>query len=358
MAPASAYLITLDCMRAMVLEQTGKINPDGKPLKLRQVARPEPTEDEVLIRVHVCAVCHTELDQIEGRVATNLPRVLGHEVVGTIETRGSRVQRVAEGQRVGVGWIASACGECKFCRRGNENLCPEFMATGRDIDGGYAEFMRVPAGFVHSLPERLSDSQAAPMLCAGAIGLRSLRLTKLRDGQVLGLTGFGASNHLVLSLAGILFPKSPVMVWARDPGQREQALALGAEWTGDTGESPPEAPDAVIDTTPVWATVLAALDKLAPGGRLVINAISKESQDRDRLAQLDYERQMWREKEIKSVANVTRRDISDYLEIAAEHQLTPAVQLLPLERANEALAKIRFGDFRGAFVLDMTADDD
>ena len=342
----------------MVLEQTGRIERDSEPLELRDVTRPRPGKDEVLVRVHVCAVCHTELDQIEGRVATPLPRVLGHEVVGTIETCGSQVQRAVEGRRVGVGWIGSACGECKWCRRGDENLCPDFKATGRNIDGGYAEFMCVPAGFVHAIPDELSDAEAAPMLCAGAIGLRSLRLTELRDGQVLGLTGFGASNHLVLSLAGILYPESPVMVWARDPGQREQALEMGAKWAGDTGESPPKAPDAIIDTTPVWTTVLAALDKLAPGGRLVINAISKESEDRDRLAGLDYERQLWREKEIKSVANVTRRDISDYLEIAAENRLVPEIQVLPLERANAALRKIRFGDFRGAFVLDVSGDDD
>ena len=338
-------------MRAMVLEQTGRIEPDGEPLKLRDLATPEPGPDEVLIRVHACAVCHTELDQIEGRVATPLPRILGHEVVGTVEARGKDAQQVAEGRRVGVGWIGSACGECKWCRRGDENLCPDFKATGRNMDGGYAEFMCVPAGFVHPIPNELSDAEAAPMLCAGAIGLRSLRLAGLSDGQVLGLTGFGASNHLVLSLAGILYPESPVMVWARDPGQREQALALGAKWAGDTAEKPPEAPDAIIDTTPVWTTVLAALERLAPGGRLVINAISKESGDRDRLAGLNYERQLWREKEIKSVANVTRRDISEYLDIAAEHQLTPEVEVVPLERANAALTKIRFGDFRGAFVL-------
>jgi len=340
----------------MVLEQTGEIERDGEPLELRDVARPRPGRDEVLIRVHVCAVCHTELDQIEGRVATPLPRVPGHEVIGTVVERGAQAGKIERGQRVGVGWIGSACGECKWCRRGDENLCPDFKATGRNIDGGYAEFMCVPAGFVHAVPEQLSDAKAAPMLCAGAIGLRSLRLTALRDGRVLGLTGFGASNHLVLSLAGILYPQSPVMVWARDPGQREQALALGASWAGDTGEKPPRAPDAIIDTTPVWATVLAALDRLAPGGRLVINAISKESGDRDRLAGLDYERQLWREKEIKSVANVTRRDISDYLDIAARHELTPQVQLMPLERANAALKKIRFGDFRGAFVLDVSGD--
>jgi len=336
----------------MVLEQTGRIEPDGEPLKLREIETPDPGRGEVLIRVHACAVCHTELDQIEGRVATPLPRVLGHEVVGTVVESGAGVGHAADGQRVGVGWIGSACGDCKWCRRGDENLCPDFKATGRNIDGGYAEFMCVPAGFVHSIPESLTDAEAAPMLCAGAIGLRSLRLADLRDGQVLGLTGFGASNHLVLSLAGILYPESPVMVWARDPGQREQALALGAKWAGDTGEKPPEAPDAIIDTTPVWITVLAALDRLAPGGRLVINAISKETGDRDRLAELDYERQLWREKEIKSVANVTRRDISDYLDLAARHKLKPQVEVMPLERANAALTRIRFGNFRGAFVLE------
>lgn len=344
-------------MRAMVLEQTGRIERDGEPLKMRDVVRPKPAGDEVLVRVHMCAVCHTELDQIEGRVETPLPRVLGHQVIGTVIECGPQARTTAEGRRVGVGWIGSACGVCKWCKRGDENLCPDFKATGRHIHGGYAEFMCVPADFVHPVPDRLTDSQAAPMLCAGAIGLRSLRLTELRDGQVLGLTGFGASNHLVLSLATILYPNSPVVVWARDPGQRDQALTLGAEWAGDTGEPPPEAPDAIIDTTPVWAPVLAALDRLAPGGRLVINAISKESEDRDRLAELDYERQMWREKEIKSVANVTRRDISEYLEIAAEHGLTPEVQVLPLERANAALSRIRFGDFRGAFVLDVAGSD-
>lgn len=342
----------------MVLERTGRIERDGEPLAPRDVPVPEPAADEVRIRVHVCAVCHTELDQIEGRVETPLPRILGHEAIGTIEQAGSRTNPRLVGRRVGVGWIGSACGECKWCRRGDENLCPDFKATGRHIDGGYAEFMCVPAGFVHPIPDQLSDAQAAPMLCAGAIGLRSLRLTGLSDGQVLGLTGFGASNHLVLSLAGILYPESPVMVWARNPGQREQALALGAEWAGDTGQSPPEAPDAIVDTTPVWTTVLAALDRLAPGGRLVINAISKESEDRDRLAGLNYERQLWREKEIKTVANVTRRDISDYLEIAAGNELTPEVETLPLERANAALTKIRFGDFRGAFVLDVAGRPD
>jgi propanol-preferring alcohol dehydrogenase len=336
----------------MVLERVGEIERGGRPLALRDVSEPEPGAGEVRLRVQACAVCHTELDQIEGRVATSTPRVLGHEVVGTVDRCGDRVDDDLDGRRVGVGWIGSTCGECKWCERGEENLCPDFVATGRDIDGGYAEFMTVPAGFVHAVPDALSDTDCAPMLCAGAIGLRSLRLAELSDGQVLGLTGFGASNHLVLTLARILYPDSPVMVFARSADQREQAAQRGAAWTGDTHDRPPKAPDAIIDTTPVWTPVMAALERLAPGGRLVINAISKETDDRDRLAELDYPTQLWREKEIKSVANVTRRDIADYLAIAAEHDMAPETQRLALEDANEALQRIRFGDFRGAFVLE------
>lgn len=337
----------------MVLEQIGEITRARDPLSLQDLPDPEPDRGQVRVRVRVCAVCHTELDQIEGRVATDVPRILGHQVIGTIDRLGPDVKTQCLGQRVGVGWIGSACGQCKWCERGEENLCPEFSATGCQIDGGYADYMTVPARFTHPVPESVADVAAAPMLCAGAIGLRSLRLTGLEDGQALGLTGFGASNHLVLTLSRILFPRSPVMVWARDGGQREQARELGARWAGNTGETPPEAPDAIIDTTPVWRPVLSALTHLVPGGRLVINAIAKEGGDRDRLAELDYQQQLWREKEIKSVANVTRRDIADYLHIAAEHDLSPEVQTLPLERANEALKRIRFGNFRGAFVLEI-----
>lgn len=340
----------------MVLERIGRIERDRDPLVPHDLPEPEAGPGQVRLRVHACAVCHTELDQIEGRVATPTPRVLGHQVVGTVDACGEGVDAGRRGQRVGVGWIGSACGECKWCERGEENLCPDFRATGREIDGGYAEFMTVAEGFVHAVPDALSDIDCAPMLCAGAIGLRSLRLAGLDDGQVLGLTGFGASNHLVLTLARILYPDSPVLVFARDAGQRQQAAERGAAWAGDTHDQPPQAPDAIIDTTPVWTTVLAALERLAPGGRLVINAISKESGDRDRLAELDYPGQLWREKEIKSVANVTRRDIADYLRIAAEHDMAPETRRLALQDANDALRRIRFGEFRGAFVLEPGRD--
>lgn len=337
----------------MLLERTGSMTPDAEPLVEADRPEPAPGPGDVKLEVHACAVCHTELDQIEGRVATPVPRVLGHQAVGTVVDVGSGADAALLGRRVGVGWIASACGECRWCERGEENLCPEFRATGRDCDGGYAEFMTIPAAFAVPVPDALDAVHAAPLLCAGAIGCRSLKLAAIENGQVLGLTGFGASNHLVLDLARATLPDSCVLVFARDPAQRAQALERGAYWAGDTHDDPPIDPDAIIDTTPVWTTVLAALARLAPGGRLVINAIAKEPGDRGRLAELDYPSQLWKEKEIKSVANVTRADIRGMLDAAARYGIRPDVSTLPLERANDALKRIRFGGFRGAFVLTL-----
>lgn len=339
----------------MLLEEIGPADREGGALRAVEWPKPEPRPDEVLIASQVCAVCHTELDQIEGRLPAALPRIPGHQLIGTVVECGSRVDPALLGRRVGLGWIASACGECRWCRRGDENLCPEFRATGQDRDGGYAEFVTARAAFAIPIPDGLEAAQAAPLLCAGAIGLRSLRLSGIDRGGVLGLTGFGASNHLVLQLACALFPGIEVLVWARDPAQRRQALELGATWAGSTEDRAPAAADAIIDTTPAWTPVLAALHALAPGGRLVINAIRKEDHDRDRLGSLDYPEQLWREKEIKSVANVTRRDIADVLALAAEHGLMPEHRVLPLKQANDALALLRRGGLRGALVLRIDA---
>ncbi|MEN1727217.1 MAG: hypothetical protein AAGJ52_02145 [Pseudomonadota bacterium] len=189
------------------------------------------------------------------------------------------------------------------------------------------------------------------MLCAGAIGYRSLHLADINNGQILALNGFGASNHLVLDLVRALMPDSPVYVFACDEAQRAQALERGADWAGDTYDLPPQVPDAIIDTKPVWETVMAALSRLAPGGRLVINAIAKEPGDRNRLTQLDYASQLWKEKEVKPVANVTRDDIRRFLDVAAEHGIRPEITVLPMESANEAVKQIQFGEFLGAFGL-------
>jgi propanol-preferring alcohol dehydrogenase len=274
-----------------------------------------------------------------------LPVVLGHQVVGIVEAGENN------GQRVGVAWIASACGKCDYCKSGNENLCPQFKATGRDINGGYAEYMKVRADFVHPIPKSISDSEAAPLLCAGAVGYRALKLCNLQDGQNLGLMGFGGSNHLVLKAAKHKYPRSASFVFSRNPSEREFALSLGASWAGAIDQTPPEGLDAIIDTTPVWGPITEALKHLRPGGRLVINAIRKEELDKEVLLKLDYPSQLWMEKEIKSVANVTRLDVREFLQLAAEANLKPDFEEYDLQEANQALSELKHGKIRGSKVL-------
>jgi propanol-preferring alcohol dehydrogenase len=250
-----------------------------------------------------------------------------------------------------VAWIYSTCGDCEFCRSGQENLCPEYRATGRDADGGYAEQMKVPESSAFPLPPVFTAAEAAPLLCAGAIGYRSLRLTGLQNGQRLGLTGFGASGHLVLMMVRHRYPDTPVYVFARSPNERAFARESGAVWAGDTGERSPEKLQAIIDTTPVWKPIVEALANLTPAGRLVINAIRKESVDQEELLRLDYPEHLWLEKEVKSVANVARRDVSEFLALAAEAGIKPEVQQYSLEQANQALYELKTQKIRGAKVL-------
>ncbi len=345
----------------MLLREINSLSQNTTPLSLQSLPEPKIDPGEVLIRVTACGVCHTELDEIEGRTPPpHLPVVLGHQVVGTIMESGSlplgkqeRGPQFKTGQRVGVAWIYSACGTCKYCLAGEENLCEQFRATGRDADGGYAEYMKVPSGFAHLIPGSISDTEAAPLLCAGAVGYRSLRLTNIKDGQNLGLTGFGASGHLVLKMVKYKYPKANVFVFSRNPQEREFALSLGATWTGEMTETPPVLLEAVIDTTPVWRPIVEALKHLAPGGRLVINAIRKEQADRESLLMLDYPSQLWMEREIKSVANVTRQDVREFLDLAAEAGIKPEFQEFALKDANQALAEMKQGRIRGAKVLNV-----
>jgi len=342
-------------MKSMVLEKICDLDKNSQPLKMAELPDPVPGVGEIVIRISACGVCHTELDEIEGRTPPPmLPMVLGHQAVGRVVDSGPKARHFENGDRVGVAWIFSACGSCDFCKMGNENLCASFMATGRDANGGYAEYMRVPEGFVYPIPDNLDDGEAAPLLCAGAIGYRSLRLTGMESGQRLGLTGFGASAHLVLKMVRHRFPASRVFVFARSAKERDFAMELGAAWSGDIGETPPDALDAVIDTTPVWRPVMEALLCLKPGGRLVINAIRKESKDSDALMQMDYPRHLWMEKEIKSVANVARRDVKEFLKIAAEIPIRPEFQEYPLKDANTALMELKQRKIRGAKVLRIT----
>jgi propanol-preferring alcohol dehydrogenase len=343
-----------DPVKVMVLKGVSLFAENPAPLVLTEMPTPNPGPGEILIAVSACGVCHTELDEIEGRTPPPaFPVILGHQVVGTVAARGANAGRFRIGERVGVGWIHHACGRCDTCRAGDENLCAGFRATGRDANGGYAEFMTVPEAFACAVPGIFSDGEAAPLLCAGAIGWRSLRLAGLRDGENLGLTGFGASAHLVLLAVRHRFPRAKVFVFARSDRERTFARELGAVWAGQTGETPPEKLRAVIDTTPAWKPVVEALRHLAPGGRLVINAIRKEERDKAELLRLDYPGHLWLEKEIKSVANVARSDIREFLALAAEIPLRPTVEEYPLAEANRALAELKAGKIRGAKVLRM-----
>ncbi|MGM0589023.1 MAG: zinc-dependent alcohol dehydrogenase family protein [Bacteroidota bacterium] len=339
-------------MKAMLLDGLMEIKSQSTPLTLEERPLPEPADHEVLIKVSVCGVCHTELDEIEDRTPPpELPVILGHQVVGTVIQLGEQVHSISVGTRVGVAWIYSACGECELCKTGKENLCTQFKATGRDAHGGYAEYMTVPAAFTYPIPDSLEDTQTAPLLCAGAIGYRSLRLTQLENGQRLGLTGFGASGHLVLLMVNHLYPDSEVYVFARNADQRAFAEELGANWSGPTEAQAPHKLHAIIDTTPAWKPIVEALENLRPAGRLVINAIRKEAGDQNYLQHLDYADHLWMEKEIKSVANITRKDVKEFLQIAAELDIQPEVQEYPLEEANRALRELKLGSSRGAKVL-------
>ncbi len=339
-------------MKAWQIYRKVDLAHEREPLRMAELPTPKPGANQVLIKVACCGVCHTELDEIEGRTPPpRYPVVPGHQVIGVVEQTGASVTQHKVGDRVGVAWIYSSCGKCSYCKGGLENLCPEFRATGRDADGGYAEYLVIPESSAAPIPGRFSNEQAAPLLCAGAIGYRSLKLAGLQAGQTLGLTGFGASAHLVIKMARHLFPDSPLIAFARNEEEQSFARSLGAGWAGSTTDMPPSKADAIIDTTPAWAPAIAALKHLKPGGRLVINAIRKEGGDKSALLNLDYADHLWMEKEIKSVANITLADVREFLELAGQVPILPTVETYPFDKANEALLDLKLKRVRGAKVL-------
>ncbi len=341
-------------MKAWVIDKVHDLTKENKPLRLTELPKPVPRKGEILIRVKVCGVCHTELDEIEGRTPPpEYPVVPGHQVVGIVEETKGNNTSIKLGDRVGVAWIFSTCGKCEFCTSGKENLCPDFIATGRDVNGGYAEYMTVPEVFAYPIPDIFTDAEAAPLLCAGAIGFRSVALCNLKNGERIGLTGFGASAHLVLKLLRYKYPDTEIYVFARNPKERNFAVELGAKWAGDSNKHPPEQLHSIIDTTPVWKPVISSLGFLKPGGRLVINAIRKETADQEHLFNLDYQQHLWMEKEIKSVANVTRYDVKEFIRLAAEIPFKPDVKIYPFEKANKAIMDIKNRKIRGAKVLQL-----
>jgi propanol-preferring alcohol dehydrogenase len=275
--------------------------------------------------------------------------ILGHEIVGRIEGLGQGAKKFEEGDRVGIAWINWACGHCTFCLKGEENLCDKAKWTGKDVYGGYAQYTVVSEDFAYPIPERFTDMKAAPLLCAGVIGYRALRLSGMGNGGVLGLYGFGASAHIVIQVAKHKYPDGKVFVFTR-PGQKEHqdlARKLGADWIGATGDTPPEKLNCAIDFTPVGEPVRQALSSLQKGGRVVINAIRKVTP----IPELDYTEHLWYEKEVKSVANVTRKDAHEFLPLAAEIPIIPETQEFRLKEVNEALILLKEGRMHGAGVL-------
>lgn len=338
----------------MVLHKPAPV--ESFPLKLEDVPRPEPQPWEVLIKVSACGVCHTDLHTVEGEVRPHrLPLVPGHQVVGVVERVGNRsgeIPRTMEktneknirpGMRVGVPWLYKTCGDCSYCKSGLENLCDNSMFTGLDVNGGYAQYIVAPADFVVPIPETFSDEEAAPLLCAGIIGYRSLRVSGLLPGERIGLFGFGASAHLALQVAR--YWGCEVYVFTRSPEHQNLARSLGAAWVGTADDTPPHPLHRAVTFAPAGNLIPRALKNLRKGGTLAINAIHM-----DGLPEMPYDLLYW-ERSIKSVANSTREDAFDFMEVAGAIPIQVQTEVFPLKKANEALLELKERRIQGSAVL-------
>ncbi|HSD73566.1 MAG TPA: zinc-dependent alcohol dehydrogenase family protein [Steroidobacteraceae bacterium] len=316
----------------------------GMPLALEELAMPDPNDRQVLLRVRACGVCRTDLHLLDGELPqARCPITPGHEIVGEVVAVGQAAARFRSGDRVGVPWLAGTCGRCRYCREEHENLCEQAVFTGHTVNGGYAEFALADERFCHPIPARYSDAEAAPLLCAGLIGYRAYRAAG--EGANLGLYGFGAAAHLLAQIA--CAQERRVFAFTR-PGDRaaqEFARGLGAEWAGGSDEMPPEPLDAAILFAPVGALIPAALAATRSGGRVICAGIHMSD-----IPAFPY-RLLWRERTVASVANLTRADGAAFMELAGRIDLRPAVEVLPLEAANEALSRLREGRLQGAAVL-------
>lgn len=330
-------------MRRLLLREAGPV--EDRRLAEHEADLPVPGPGQVALRVRACGVCRTDLHIIEGELPTPLPRVIGHQIVAIVTALGQGVDGVSVGDRVGVGWLASTCGACRHCSDGRENLCEAARFTGREVDGGYAEGALADARFVYPLPAPYSDSEAAPLLCAGIIGYRALKLSEVRPGQRLGLFGFGASAHLALQVA--LARGCTVYVFTREPDHQRFARQLGAIWAGGIEDDPSVALDAAISFAPAGWIVPVALRRLDRGGTLAINAVHASD-----IPLFPYEQIYW-ERTVRSVANFTRADAREFLSMAAKTQLRVHNETYPLSEANEALVRLKRGEVKGAAVLVM-----
>lgn len=330
-------------MKAMQLRNFAPV--EQNPLELVNLPVPEPGPKDVLLRIKTCAVCHTDLHTVEGELSqVKLPIIPGHQIVGTVEKKGERASRFKKGERIGVAWLYSACEKCRFCRQGNENFCENALFTGFHANGGYAEYIVVPEKFAYAIPRAFSDEEAAPLLCAGIIGYRALRLSEIRPGQKLGIYGFGASAHVAIQVARYWGCK--VYVFSRKEEHRALASRLGAIWTGKASDEPPEKMNSSIIFAPAGDLVLEALRFLEKGGTLALAGIYMTP-----IPEMDYIKYLYQERTLRSVANATRKDGEEFLKIAARIPIKTTTELFMLEGANKVLQLLKAGKINGAAVL-------
>lgn len=324
---------------------------EQEPLALREIKEPSPRGSQVLIRVRACGLCHTDLHTVEGDIPLpKLPIVPGHQIVGVVAGRGPEVRHFHDGDRVGVAWLHGTCGACRYCRGKRENLCEKAEFTGLHADGGYAEFTLVDENFAYRLPAGFSDLRTAPLLCAGVIGYRALKLTGIHGGEPIGLYGFGASAHLVLQIARHW--QCPAYVFTRSPEHQDHARALGAAWVGRAEDTPPEKLQAAIIFAPAGRLVLDALRVLDRGGKVTLAGITMTP-----IPEIDYPSLLYHERTIQSVANATRKDAEELLQLAAEVPLRADVQVFPLARVNDALQQLKQSRIRGSGIIAINPPD-
>lgn len=336
----------MDAMRAMLLEKP--MPAEGSPLRLVDLAEPKPAAGEICIRVRACGVCHTDLHTVEGELTLpGLPIVPGHQIVGVVDALGAGVKTFREGDRVGIPWLHWTCGECSYCLAGQENLCDRARFTGLHMDGGYAEATVVSEAFALRLPDSFSDLDAAPLLCAGIIGYRALRLANIHPGERLGLYGFGASAHIVLQLARHM--NCEVYVFTRSEAHRQLALLLGAAWVGSAQDQPPAQIDGAIIFAPAGALALDALRVTRKGGTVALAGITMSA-----IPEIDYVKLLYHERVLRSVANSTRQDAREFLLLAAKIPVRTDVEVFDLDQANRALLAMKQSKIRGAAVLKIS----
>jgi len=328
----------------MVLHEQKPI--EEAPLRLEDVPKPKPGPGEILIHVHTCGVCHTDLHIVEGDLPLHKkPIIVGHQIVGTVEAVGEGVTKHRIGDRVGVPWVHKTCGECEFCKAGKENLCLHPLFTGWDVDGGFAEYTVAPEDFSYPIPEGVDDAHAAPLLCAGIVGYRTLKLSELQPGQRLGIYGFGASAHIVIQIAR--YWGAEVYVFTRSDEHKRHALELGAAWVGEAQDTPPKKIHSAVIYAPAGWIVKEALRVLERGGTISIGGIYMTP-----IPELPYDLLYW-EHTVRSTANATREDARELLQLAGEIPIHTDIEVFPLEEANEALRRLKHSELKGSAVLNI-----